>query len=53
MRLELTSHSHRSNAVKGLLGCRDFIVVMFMGKSELIQDEQFAPGILDGLKSRH
>jgi hypothetical protein len=50
---KLTSHSHRPDAVKRFFARGDLIVVVLMGKSELIQHQQLAPRIFDGLKVCH
>ena len=50
---KLTSDSHGLDAVKGLLTGGDLIIVVLMRESQLVQDLQLAPGILDGFESRH
>jgi hypothetical protein len=51
--IQRTSHSHGPNAVKGLFAGRHLIVVVLVGESQLVQHQQLAPRILDGLEGRH
>lgn len=48
-----TSDSHRPDAVEGFLACRDHIIVLLVGKPELVQNLQLTPRIPNGLKASH